>query len=97
MNAKELIGKNAIREKPIKKAEVVSSGLYTIGSRVQSIPDYTYCVEPVKIINATDHHVVIEREVFGKIHMMLLDERYCDDAWTDYDELIGGKNHVPEK
>ena len=97
MNAKELIGKNAIREKPIKKAEVVSSGLYTIGSRVQSIPDYTYCVEPAKIINATDHHVVIEREVFGKIHMMLLDERYCDDAWTDYDELIGGKNHVPEK
>ena len=97
MNAKELIGKKAIREKPILKEEVVSSDLYIIGSRVQSVPDYTYCVEPEKIINATDHHVVIEREVFGKPHTMLLDERYCDDAWTDYDELIGGKNHVPEE
>lgn len=77
MNAKELIGKEAIRTAPTKS------------------PDYSYCSYPVLIINATEHHVVIKSKgIFNKdkayidIDPHILDCRFCDDNWTDYDELI---------
>lgn len=101
MNAKELIGKRAIREKPMMYKEKVSgSGLtyFSVRESIVEMPDYALCTEPVKIINATDHHIVCERRsILGEARIQVLDERYCDDAWTDYDELIGGSENEHEE
>ncbi len=91
MNAKELIGKTALREKPIQ-TQVMTGG----GSKIETIPEYRYCTNPVKIVAATDHHIIIEFEInklFSKeglaTKQIILDERFCDDNWTDYNKLIG--------
>ena len=86
MNAKELIGKEAIRTAPNKH------------------PDYSYCSDAVFIVNATDNHIVIKSKgIFdnGKeyedITPHILDCRFCDDNWTDYQELINPINTLKEK
>lgn len=97
MYAKELVGKTCIREKPVMKERWahVGGGLIGIPSSEMKVrePDYTYCTEPVKIIVATDHNIVCEKTGFGDSKFIVnLDERFCDDGWVDYDELVrGGK------
>lgn len=77
MNAKELIGKEAIRTAPT------------------NLPDYSYCSEPVLIVNATENHVVIKSKMchgknanYDDIRPHVLDCRFADDNWTGYKELI---------
>jgi len=93
MKAKELIGKNCIRETPVMVKKTISTGyglLYmSSGERVEDFPDYTYCTDPVRIVAATDHNIVCEKTGFnGKPFVLNLDERYCDDSWIDYDALV---------
>jgi hypothetical protein len=96
MNAKNLIGRMVLREKPIEK-QVMTGGMLSFGGpSVSTMPDYSYCTDPVKIVAATDHHVVIEQtldSVFAKdgpaTKRTILDERFCDENWIDYDELVG--------
>lgn len=53
MNAKNLIGKMALREKPIEK-QIMTGGILSFGGpSVSTIPDYSYCTDPVKIVAAT--------------------------------------------
>jgi hypothetical protein len=83
MFAKQLIGKLAVRTKPT------------------SYGDYSYCEDPLFIVNATETHVVVKYvkenslakmcDLIGKIR--LFDSRWCDDGWTDYEELIS--SHMP--
>lgn len=105
MNAKNLIGKMALREKPIEK-QIMTGGILSFGGpSVSTIPDYSYCTDPVKIVAATEHHIVIEQEmdnVFSQdgpsTKTTILDERFCDDNWADYVKLIEGstQNFVGE-
>lgn len=95
MNAKKLIGKTCIREKPVIKERWVNSsvsGIFYGGGRYEKIQetDYTYCTEAVKIVAASDHNIVVERrhEFAEKPIRTILDERYCDDHWVDFDELL---------
>lgn len=95
MNAKELIGKTCIREKPVIKERWENTrtiGLFYGGGGYEKIQetDYTYCAEAVKIVAASDHNIVVERisTFSGKPIQTILDERYCDDHWVDFDELL---------
>lgn len=80
MKAIELIGKKAIRTAPTK----------TCG-------DYSYTDTPLLILKATDTHIVyqhcndFEVKMFGTEPRILRCD-YCDDNWTDYDELINVTN-----
>ena len=75
MNAKELIGKTAIR-----------TGATRLG-------DNSYTDTPVRILHATDTHVVTEhvleweRRTFGS-EPHVLNYTWCDDKWIDYEELM---------
>lgn len=92
MYAKDLVGKTCIRETPAMKERYVSSGgLMMGGDRLVREPDYTYCTMPVKIIAATDHNIICEDDgIFdNRPRRIILDERFCDDAWVDYDALVG--------
>ena len=95
MYAKDLVGKNCIREKPVMIERYVSTGsyfsLYAGGEKKVEMPDYEYCKEPVRIVAATDHNIICEKRGYdGKPFIVNLDERYCDDNWIDYDALLGG-------
>lgn len=98
MFAKELVGKTCIRETPVIKERYIQGGGLFYGEVKVKEPDYTYCTDAVKIIAATDHNIVAESEnLFGNPVTVILDERYCDDAWIDYNALIGGTENVPEE
>jgi len=95
MYAKELVGKTCIREKPVIIERYVSTGSYPLlyggGEKKVEDPDYEYCKNPVRIVAATDHNIVCEKKGYdGKPFVVNLDERYCDDGWTDYDVLVSG-------
>jgi hypothetical protein len=72
----ELVGRNAIRTKPI----------------IGSDEGWGYCTNPMKILAATEYHIVCERNRMK----FLLDSRYIDNCWTDYEELmkLADKEHV---
>lgn len=90
MKAKELIGKMAVREQPIINERFVSRGGFMSGEELVKIPNYDLCRLAVRIVGATDHNIVIERKVFDGWKREILDERYCDDAWADYEALLNG-------
>ena len=89
MRATELIGKRAIRTKPIIRERVV--GGYISGGTVYNEKDYSYTDSPSKIVNATDTHIVAMRKGIGdnKEFRVILDCRFCDNNWIDFDELVG--------
>lgn len=94
MTAKELIGKNAIRTQPImEKVRVNNSGMLMIGDHFENQPNYCYTTESIKIVNATDSHIIAEVKSFmgDKTTTRILNCQYCDDNWIDYDELINPK------
>lgn len=73
MKAIDLIGKNAIRTAP------------TYG-------DWSYTDTPILIINATNNHIIFKAigrkaKIFGE-EIRILNSRWCDDSWIDFDELI---------
>ncbi|NCD13570.1 MAG: hypothetical protein EOL93_13590 [Epsilonproteobacteria bacterium] len=76
MNIKNLVGKRAIRTKPV----VLSYG-----------EDESYRVNPIKILKVTDHHIVAEVLAWSiKKDLLILTSEWIDDNWVDYDELISG-------
>jgi|GEM_PF-3970748 len=83
MKATELIGKKAIRTAPTKEHG-----------------DFSYTNEPVEIVAATNTHVLMKnigwkKKIYGDdVHV--LNSTFCDDNWTDYDELIGLVKPEPE-
>ena len=83
MNAKELVGKRAIRTKPV---------MLENGSFCRSYTD-----DYVTIIKATDSHIIYKwSDKFLKVCQTANDDinimsyEYCDENWIDYDELISG-------
>lgn len=88
MKAIELIGKNAVRTQPIYEIVEGSYGYAMLGTGLQKKPNYAFTTRPIKILKATEDHIIYESEFMGKKSTTLLDSRYCDDKWTDYDELV---------
>ena len=88
MKLSELIGKRAIRTAPIT-VQRNESMPYGYGSRYVSIPDYRYCDEAVKVLAATDTNAIVQIESLydGKSRRRILSCQFCDNNWTDYDEL----------
>jgi hypothetical protein len=80
MKATELIGKKAIRT-----------------ARTAKIGDGSYTDRPLLILKATDNHIVyahcadFEVKMFGA-ELCILGCDFCDDNWTDYDELMAIKS-----
>lgn len=77
MKANELIGKKAIRTGPT------------------CYGDYSYTTEPLLIVKVTENHILTkypEENMFSKItkddRPHILNKRWNDDNWTDYDELM---------
>lgn len=99
MNATQLIGKKAIRTKPCKLKEAEQTppmfGMLAMGIGTAT-HDYSYSREPIIILAATESHIVYKHtddSVYakmgnGKVETHILDSRWCDDNWTDYDELM---------
>lgn len=88
MKAIELVGKLAIRTKPISYGKDTFTG--------EEIKDYSYTANPLKIIKVTEEHIVASHEgtreeaIFGK-EVYILDERWNDENWIDFVKLIGGE------
>jgi len=76
MRAKELVGKMAIRTAPVQ---------YGNGNQ-----DFSYTSDPIEIAKVTENHIVYNREMFGEQHTSILNNRWLDDNWTDYVELMDG-------
>ena len=75
MNINELVGKKAIRTGPVD-----------LGNGRK---DYSYGTEPLLILAVTEHHVVVEYvESFMKGKRHILDSRWNDENWDDYNELM---------
>lgn len=81
MKATELVGKDAIRTAPAQ---------YPNGNS-----DCSYMSEPIHIAKATDAHIVFFHpsdsfgaKVLGNDKPHILNACWCDDNWTDYEELI---------
>lgn len=64
----ELIGRNVIRTKPVQGTE----------------DGWGYCTNAMKILAATETHIVAERNRYK----FILDSRFIDENWIDYDELM---------
>ena len=85
MEAKNLIGKLAIRKKPIKLGICDFTG--------ECNYDYSYTTSPIRILKVTDEHIIYnhkatdEESIFGD-KVCILDSRWNDDNWTDYEKLI---------
>lgn len=74
MNAKKLIGKMALRSAPV----VVYGGNY----------NYAYTTKPIKILTATESHIVAEYNWYGKPEVEIINCMYCDENWIEYDHLM---------
>jgi hypothetical protein len=82
MKATELIGKRAIRT----NCATLSYGI-----------DRSYTDTPIRILKATDSHIIYQYDkefdpVFDPIKFHIMSYAFCDDNWTDFDELIKGIN-----
>lgn len=96
MRAIELIGKKAIRTKPVTLGRRDDFGGIFGMNRGEGESeynyDYSYTSSPILIINATDSHIVYtypEESLFGKDDKPhILDVRWNDDNWVPYDSLF---------
>jgi hypothetical protein len=80
MRPQELIGKRAIRTKP------VSYGDYL---------DNSFSVNPIRIIKVTNDYILYEYCAFPGL-AALLDEKWLDDNWADYDEWVESLSNAGE-
>ena len=84
MKARDLIGKLAIRTNPIILGENFITG--------KANYDYSYTTSPIKILKVTDNHIVYnysgtsEEKIFEGQY--ILDKRWIDDNWEDYEKLM---------
>ncbi len=69
-----LVGKKAIRTKPVK----LGNGSY----------DYSYTDSPITILAVTDSHIVCRSGWCNSRDRHILDARWVDDGWTSYDGLM---------
>lgn len=84
MKANNLIGKLAIRTKPVclGRDEMLAEYKY----------DFSYTTSPIHILKVTDSHIVYdykgtsEEEILTGIY--ILDIRFIDSNWENYEELI---------
>jgi len=86
MELKKLEGKLAIRKEPI------FLGLDDMTRKKNY--DYSFTTSPIKILKVTDNHIVYnyegtkEEKFFGK-EPSILNKRWIDYNWIDYEELVG--------
>jgi len=76
MNAKELVGKMAIR----------SSHVMHPNGRI----DYSYTDEPIFVKNATDEYIIFtypQKSKLSSEKLHILGHEFCDDNWDNYDQL----------
>ena len=84
MNIKELVGKTAIRTGPVD---------YRNGHK-----DYSYTTDGLFVLAVTDTHIVVEHgEGFMKGTRSILNSRWLDDNWGDYDELMKAADEVKKE
>lgn len=83
----ELIGKLAVRTAPIDYGPS-DGGLF--GDTIVAVNnDYSYTTDPIRILAATESHIVYQRqEPMFEGKPMLLNSRWVDNNWTDYDALM---------
>lgn len=92
MRAEELIGKLAIRTKPVELGKDI------FGNRSR---DYSYTSTPIRIVNATNEHVVFDykgtdaEKAFTHVHV--LDNRWADNNWIEYKSLFNKKTEEENK
>lgn len=85
----ELIGKKAIRKAPTVLGQD-RSGLFSISTEVTTRYDYSYNTEPIIILAVTESHIIFQYPEghYFKGDKKILDSRWVDDNWTDYDKLM---------
>jgi len=77
MKANKLIGKWAIRTKPV---------IYETRAK-----DSSYCSTPLFILKATDDHIIClhyDKWLREKDKPYILNSCWCDDGWISYKKLI---------
>jgi len=86
MHAHQLIGKLAIRTSAMESQ--VDINMLSVGVAVRQ--DWSYTTDPIRILAATEHHIVFEypdnHVLSGKKY--LLNILWVDDCWTDYEALM---------
>lgn len=96
MNLRDLVGKTAIRTAEAFNPEPFPPVHFVFDFPVLSPkPGSTrkYMDEPVKIINVKEDQVVIEEHGERK----LLERRYIDNHWVDYDKFLHPEKEEKEK
>ena len=91
MFAKELIGKTVLRERPVLRKRFIRTGDFLSAAEKEvTDSDYTYTANPVKIVAATDSHIIVEsKNSFTKEpKQCVLNSTFCDDAWIDIEDLL---------
>lgn len=88
MYAYELIGKKAIRTKPVVLGK--DAGMFGMGVQVITRHDYSHTTSPVLIVGATENHILYKSldSFLDNTRVHILDCRWCDNNWIDYDELM---------
>lgn len=96
MNLRDLVGRMAIRTAEpfsFQPSTGIVSGFGFFGEPKIFRYAQKYMDEPVKIVNVKEDQVVIEED--GK--RKLLERRYIDEHWTDYERLLHPEEEEKEK
>lgn len=105
MELKNLVGKLAIRTaRPDVTVDLydlmnpLRIGAFCVGSepwRKANGYDEQYMDTPVKIVSVKEEQVVVENTKDGR--RKLLERKYMDDHWTDYERLLNPEEEEKEK
>lgn len=105
MNLRDLVGKLAIRTaRPDVTVDLhdlmnpLRIGAFYVGSepwRKANGYDEQYMDTPVKIVSVKEEQVVVENTKDGR--RKLLERKYMDDHWTDYERLLNPEEEEKEK
>lgn len=105
MNLRDLVGKLAIRTaRPDVTVDLhdLMNPLRIVAFCVGSEPwrkangyDEQYMDTPVKIVSVKEEQVVVENTKDGR--RKLLERKYMDDHWTDYERLLNPEEEEKEK
>lgn len=105
MELKNLVGKLAIRTaRPDVTVDLhdlmnpLGIGAFCVGSepwRKANRYDEQYMDTPVKIVSVKEEQVVVENTKDGR--RKLLERKYMDDHWTDYERLLHPEEEEKEK
>lgn len=93
MKLTELVGKKAIRTAPIKRQEIIGNNMtigFNSGQRVVEMDNTAYCDDFIIVLAASETNAIIQvNSIFGdKPYQKTLGPEFCDDNWTDYDQLL---------